>query len=106
MKNWQCEGFTLAEVAVVVVILGALAAISIPNYINMKEHALEASTKGNAHTVQLAAEVYAIEHFGGYAGDATDLQLLLPRGLALTNPYTGEQVGNTNFTKRGSYKIG
>ncbi len=86
------EGWTLVEVAVVVVVIGVLAGISIPSFLRMKERAWEASTKGNAHTVQLAAEVYAIQHQGRYTGDVTDLQELFPSGEPLTNPFNGDEV--------------
>jgi Tfp pilus assembly protein PilE len=92
MKIWKHKGWNLAEATVAVILLGIFASMSFPNYIRMKERAWEAGTKGNAHTVQLAAEVYAIQHFGNYAEDATDLQVLLPQGNALTNHYNGEPV--------------
>ena len=63
------KGFTLIELMVVVVIIGILAAIAIPNFISMQRRAKEASVKNNMHTLQLAAEDFATLSEGVYAAD-------------------------------------
>lgn len=66
MKN---KGFTLIELMVVVVIIGILAAIAIPNFISMQKRAKEASVKNNMHTLQLAAEDFSTLTEGIYAAN-------------------------------------
>ena len=60
------KGFTLIELLVVIVIIGILIAIALPNFIRVKEKAMESQVKSNLRVIQVALERYATEHDGKY----------------------------------------
>jgi len=64
-------GFTLIELLVVILIIGILAAIAIPTFLNQKGKAYDASAKEVARTAQTTAETYATDHNGEYTGMVT-----------------------------------
>jgi type IV pilus assembly protein PilA len=62
------RGFTLIEILVVVLVIAILAALSIPTFLNQKTKATDASAKSLARSAETAAETYASDHGGTYAG--------------------------------------
>ena len=63
------EGFTLVELMIVIVIVGILSAVALPNFLNQtgKAKATEATTKISA----LLKEAYAEYQFDGVVADVT-----------------------------------
>jgi prepilin-type N-terminal cleavage/methylation domain-containing protein len=96
------KGFTLIELMIVVVIIGILAAIAIPNFIAMQNRAKEGSTKANMHTLQLAAEDYGVTYDGVYATtiDATRIADRLPANFK--NPFDGTSGSGNSWEARAT----
>jgi type IV pilus assembly protein PilA len=86
------KGFSLIELMIVVVIIGILAAVAIPNYISMQNRAKESSVKANAHSVQLVVEDFAVRSNGIYPTLVQIVPGLFPGGAYPDNPFTGAVI--------------
>ena len=69
MRARMASAFTLVEILIVVIILGILAAIVIPQFTNASEDAKQSSMDSIVQTVQSQLELYKVQHNENYPGD-------------------------------------
>ncbi len=102
------RGFTLVELAVVVVIIGILAAFAVPKFLNSVERSKAAEAFNYLSTVQTAQERYHARQ-GSYASSMAALDVDLPvleyfetAGIDESDPQTLQTEWTMTLSRKGA----
>jgi type IV pilus assembly protein PilA len=101
-------GFTLIELLIVIIIIGILAAIAIPMYLNQRDKAKDAAVKEGVHTIQIGIQTYATDNNDVYPDDAKQSTIGSLVDTWPKNPWTNSAMtdagtqGNYSYEKTSS----
>lgn len=88
------KGFTLVEILIVVIILGILAAIVIPQFTEASNDARESALASDLQTVRSQLELYKVQHLERYPNiAATGLPDAAPANFVLRLTSRTDQLG-------------
>ena len=100
MTHRKNHGFTLVEILIVVVILGILAAIVIPQFSQASSEARESSLKSDLQAIRSQIELYRIQHNDLLPTNAAELTLALTTKTDIYgDPWVTGVVGYGRYMK-------
>ena len=103
-------GFTLIELLVVIIIIGILAAIAIPVFLNQRQKGYDAQAKSDARNLATLEETYLTDH-GNYKTEAssaaaqTDLGYKPSSNVTTVTVKTYDSTGTAGTDQNASYCI-
>ncbi len=96
-KQKNCKGFTLLELLVVVVIIGILAAVALPQYKKAVRKSRFVEIVTALHTIMDAENRYFLAN-GTYTQDGDRLDIDFPLGITSYDGHLSQVKASTNVT--------
>jgi general secretion pathway protein G len=97
MRTRRVTGFTLVEILIVVVILGILAAIVIPQFTSASQEAIKGALSSQLQTISSQVELYRVRNAGALPDNASET---VPVGVAASETGWGVLVSQNYLKER------
>ena len=95
-KAQEEEGFTLIELLVVIIIIGILAAIAIPVFLNQRKKGYDAQAKSDLRNMATAEETYLTDN-NVYTSTVSDLLAAGFKESSTTSAWSAKAVAATSY---------
>ena len=100
VSPWNRRAFSLVEILIVVVILGILAAIVLPQFTSAADQTRENSMRQDVHRIRQQLMVYAAQHRDQFPTDAT---MLIDQMTRASNAHGETEAPGTEGYPFGPY---